>query len=167
VVSEARIPSLFSFLPAEKPGVPCSTMKAVTLLLVRTSPVRASITATFPLLPCVIQFLVPFSTHSSPSLVAVQRILPASLPVLASVRPQAPIHWPLASLGRYFFFCSSLPKAMICPVHRELCAATERPIEPHTLAISLMTVTYSKYPRPEPPYSAGTSTPIKPSSPIL
>src|SRR5690606_19559377 len=142
--SEARMPSLFSFLPAVKPGVPCSTMKAVTLLGVRGSPVRASTTATLPLLPCVIQFFVPFRTQPSPSRVAVQRILPASEPVLASVRPQAPIHSPEASFGRYFRFCSSLPKYRMWPVHSELWAATDKPIEPQTFATSETTVTYSK-----------------------
>src|SRR5690606_29612578 len=109
-VSEARIPNLFSFLPALKPGVPLSTINAVTLFLVLGSPVRASTTATSPLIPCVIQFLVPLIIQSSPSRVATQRILPASEPVLASVSPQAPIHSPVASLGKYFAFCSSLPK---------------------------------------------------------
>ena len=40
VVSLARIPSLFSFLPAAKPGVSRSTINAVLLFLVRGSPVR-------------------------------------------------------------------------------------------------------------------------------
>src|SRR5690606_22559129 len=143
-VSEARMPNLFSFLPAENPGVPFSTINAVTLLLVLGSPVLAKTTATSPDLPCVIQFFVPFKIQSSPSRVAIQRMLPASLPVLASVSPQAPIHSAVASLGKYFFFCSSLPKYKIWPVHKELWAATDKPILEQTFAISETMVTYSK-----------------------
>src|SRR5690606_35902380 len=100
-VSLARIPSLFSFLPAENPGVPLSTTNAVELFRVRGSPVRQITTATSPLLPCVIQFFVPLITHSSPSFTAVHFMLPASLPVFASVNPQAPSHSPVARRGRY------------------------------------------------------------------
>src|SRR6516164_2820942 len=108
-VSLARIPSLFSFFPPRNPGVFLSTTKAVELLLVLGGPVRATTTVTSLLSPWVIQHLVPLMTQSSPSLVATHFILAASLPVLASVRPQDPIHSALASFGRYFFFCSSLP----------------------------------------------------------
>ena len=50
-VSLARIPSLFSFLPAVKPLVSLSIIKAVQLFFVRGSPVLAINTATSPLLP--------------------------------------------------------------------------------------------------------------------
>jgi hypothetical protein len=80
--------------------------------------------------------LVPFNIQWSPSFTAVVFILPASLPVLASVKPQAPKYSAVANLGKYFFFCSSLPNAKIWPVQSELCAAKDNPIEPHTLAIS-------------------------------
>src|ERR1035437_6060346 len=90
---------------------------------------------------------------------------PESEPVPVSVKPHAPIHSAVANLGRYFFFCSSLPNAKICPVHKELCAAIESPIEPHILLSSTIAVTYSVYEKPEPPYSVGTTTPIKPSFP--
>ena len=112
-VSLARIPSLFSFFPPLKPGVPFSTMKAVALPLVLGSPVRQIRTATSPVLPWVIQFFVPLITHSFESLVAVHRIFPASLPVLGSVNPQAPIHSAVANFGKYFLFCSSFAKVMI------------------------------------------------------
>src|SRR5690606_22897414 len=140
----ARMPNLFSFLPPRNPGVPRSTMKAVELFFDRGSPVRVITTAISPLMPCVIQFFVPLITHSLPSFFATHFILPASLPVLGSVRPHAASHSPDASRGKYFFFCASLPKARICPVPRELCAARLRPTEPHTLAISWMISTYSK-----------------------
>src|SRR4249920_3924967 len=143
-VSLARIPSLFSFLPPMKPLVPRSTTNAVELSFVRGSPVLAITTATSPVLPCVIQFLVPLMIQLLPSLVAVHFILPASLPVFGSVNPHAPIHSADASLGRYFCFCSSLPKLRIWPVQSELCAAILSPIEPQTFEISSITVLYSK-----------------------
>src|SRR5262245_40920156 len=40
-------------------------------------------------------------------------IEPGSDPWLGSVRPKQPIHSPLASLGRYFFFVSGLPNSKI------------------------------------------------------
>jgi SpoVK/Ycf46/Vps4 family AAA+-type ATPase len=60
-VSDARMPSLFSFLPAKNPGVPLSTIKAVIPLLSSSFPVRVKTTATSPEIPWVIQFLVPFN----------------------------------------------------------------------------------------------------------
>src|SRR5574341_652556 len=48
--------------------------------------------------------------------------------------------------------------------HSDVCAATEIPTEPSTRDNSSMTVAYSTYPRPAPPYSSGKITPIKPSS---
>src|SRR5580692_1408332 len=137
------MPSLFSFFPPLNPGVPLSTMKAVALLRVRGPPVLATTTTVLPLMPWVIQFFVPLSTHSSPSLTAVQLILPASLPVPASVSPHAPSASPEARAGRYFCFCASDPHARMWPVQRELWAARLNPIPPHTLEISTMIVTYS------------------------
>src|SRR5687768_15334497 len=101
------MPSLFSFLPAVKPGVPISITNAVELFFVLGSPVRQTTTATLPLFPCVIQFFVPLMIQSSPSFTAVHFIFPASLPVFASVNPHAPIHSAVASLGNHLFFCSS------------------------------------------------------------
>ena len=143
-VSLALMPNLFSFFPPLKPGVPRSTINAVELSFALGSPVRQTTTAISPDLPWVIQHLVPFNTQWLPSFTAVVFILPASLPVLASVKPHAPKCSAVANLGKYFFFCSSLPKVKIWPVHNELCAASDNPIEPHTLAISCITTLYSK-----------------------
>src|SRR5258706_3105611 len=142
-VSLARIPNLFSFLPPLKPDVPFSTTNDVALFFARGSPVRQTTSATSPLFPCVIQFLVPLITQSFPSFTATHFILPASLPVLGSVNPQAPIHSAVASFGKYFFFCSSLANDSICPEQSELCAATLSPIEPQTLSISSIIALYS------------------------
>ncbi len=40
-------------------------------------------------------------------------MLPGSEPWFGSVRPKQPIHSPLASFGRYFCFCTSVPKTKI------------------------------------------------------
>src|SRR5437588_985077 len=144
VVSLARIPSLFSFFPADNPAVPRSTINAVELFFALGSPVRQITTATSLLFPCVIQLLVPPMIQSFPSLTAVHFILPSSLPVVGSDNPHAPIYSQVASFGRYLFFCSSLANERICPVHKELWAATDSPIEPHTFDICWMISLYSK-----------------------
>ena len=61
-VSEARIPSLFSFFPAVNPGVPFSTTNAVTPRESPFSPVLAITTAIEEEIACVIQFFEPFNT---------------------------------------------------------------------------------------------------------
>src|SRR5690349_6452636 len=130
------MPSLFSFLPAANPAVPFSTIKDVMPRVFPFSPVRTITTATLPDLPCVIQDLVPLITQKSPSRVAVHIILAASEPVPGSVNPHAPIHSPVASLERYFFFCTSFPNSSICPEQSELCAAVDKPMLPQIFAIS-------------------------------
>ena len=40
-------------------------------------------------------------------------MLPGSEPWFGSVSPKQPIHSPLASFGRYFCFCASLPNSKI------------------------------------------------------
>ena len=54
----------------------------------------------------VIKFLQPFKIQLSPSFIAVVAIPPASEPVLCSVKPQAPIHSPVANLGNHLSFCN-------------------------------------------------------------
>src|SRR6185436_10933204 len=115
-VSLARMPNLFSFLPPLKPGVPFSTTNAVALSRVLGAPVLHITTATSPLLPCVIHDFVPLITQWSPSRTAVHFIFPASLPVLGSVKPQAPIHSAVASFGSHLAFCDSFAKLRMWPV---------------------------------------------------
>src|SRR5207245_7193906 len=109
--------------------------------------------------------LLPLSTQPAFVLAALMRALPASDPEDGSVRPHAPMYSPVASLLTYFFFCASLPKRKIWFEHSEVCAATIRPTEPSTRESSSMAVTYSTYPMPAPPSSAGKTTPIRPSLP--
>ena len=90
------MPSLFSFLPAAKPGVPArdherrdaaAALRAIGHRHRRRSCRRCA--------PCVMNCLLPVRTQSSPSRRAVVRIAPASLPALASVSAQAPMISPL------------------------------------------------------------------------
>ena len=61
-VSEQRTPSLSSFLPGRKPGVPRSTMKAEMPFLPLLLSVTAMITAVSATRPLVMKVLEPFST---------------------------------------------------------------------------------------------------------
>ncbi len=89
LVSLARIPSLSSFLPARNPGVPRSTMNAEMPRLPFARVVTAITTMRSPVLPCVMNCLVPLMTQPSPSRTARVCIDAASLPDDASVSPQA------------------------------------------------------------------------------
>src|SRR6266567_847413 len=109
--------------------------------------------------------LVPFRTQFPPRRTAVMRALPASEPEEGSVSPQAPMNSPLASLGIYFFFSASLPARKMWFEQSDVCAATMIPTEPSTRESSSIAVTYSTYPIPAPPSSAGNTMPISPSLP--
>jgi len=100
VVLEERIPSLFSCLPTENPGLSLETKKAEIPLAPFSRSVlkKAMMTSAKP--PFVVKFLVPLRTKVSPSRTAVARIAPGSLPAPASVSEKHPSHSPDASLGR-------------------------------------------------------------------
>ena len=66
LVSLARMPSLFSFLPADIPGVPCSTMKAEMPRCPFVRSVTAMTTMTPPILPWVMKVFAPLITQHSP-----------------------------------------------------------------------------------------------------
>ena len=136
LVSLARIPSLFSFLPARMPAVPRGTMKAEMPRLPLARSVTAITTITPPILPWVMNVLAPLRTQVSPSRTATVRVPAASLPADGSVRPQAPSISPLASGGRKRAFCASVPNIAMCAEHRPLCAATLRATAGHTRASS-------------------------------
>ena len=63
-----------------------------------------------------------------PGATAVVRIPAASLPALASVRPQAPSTSPRTSRGRYGAFWRSSPNIAMCDAQSPLCAATDSAI---------------------------------------
>ena len=72
----------------------------------------------------VIQLLIAIDDQSLPSPVVHLHIAG----IRSGIRfgePQALIHSAVASLGRYFFFCSSFPNCSILDQYRELWAATE------------------------------------------
>src|SRR5690606_33335697 len=118
-------------------------MKAVTPWLSPFSPVRTMTTATSPLIAWVINVLDPFMTQYSTSSTAVVVKPPASDPEPVSVNPHAPINSALANFAKYFCFCLSLAQHKIWLVHKDLCAATDKPMEPQTLEISSNMVIYS------------------------
>ena len=95
-VSEARMPSLFSFLPGRKPAIPFSRTKAETLRWRGPSgSVTAKTTQTSPTLPWVVKVLAPLSTQPPSTFSARVRVPAASEPAPGSVRLQAPIFSPL------------------------------------------------------------------------
>jgi hypothetical protein len=97
-----------------------STMNAVIcffgLPFTIASGVRAITTISSARVPFVHQSFSPFSTKNLPSSVgvAVVRMFAGSLPASTSVRANAEIA-PFANRGRYFFFCSSVPKSLSGP----------------------------------------------------
>src|SRR5580704_5712610 len=98
-VGEQRIPSLFSFLPVRKPGVPFSMMNAEIPWEEPARSVTAITTSTSATCALVVNVLLPLSTQQSPSRTAEVRVWPASEPDSGSVSDHAPIHSPEASLG--------------------------------------------------------------------
>ncbi len=66
LVSLARIPSLSSFLPADIPAVPCSTMNAETPRCPLVRSVTAITTITEPTFPWVMKCFDPLITQASP-----------------------------------------------------------------------------------------------------
>src|SRR5699024_2987655 len=83
-----------------------------------------------------------------------------------SVNAYAASNSPVASFGKYFFFCSSLPKNTIGSEPIPTCApcVIEKPPAREIFSVTTEELILS---RPSPPYSSGTSTPNKPSSPAF
>ena len=92
-----RIPSLSSFLPRLKPGVPFSTMNALIPLCFKLLSVVAKTTAQSASCAFVIQHFSPFNIQASPSSRAVVLAAPASLPFPGSLKPKQPIFSPEAN----------------------------------------------------------------------
>ena len=98
------------------PGQSTSTMKAVicrfSLPLTILDGVRAITTRSSARVPLVHHSFSPFRTKALPSSVGVAKVdmLAGSEPAWVSVRAKAEIA-PRASRGKYFFFCSGVPKS--------------------------------------------------------
>ncbi len=109
-VSLARMPSLFSLLPGQKPAVPFSTIRAE----IPCGPFEASVTAmathTSAWPPLVVNVFAPFSTQPPSRRSALVRVPPASEPASGSVSAQQPSFSPRASGTTYRRLCSSPPK---------------------------------------------------------
>ena len=112
-VSDERTPSLSSFFPDRKPGVPRSTTTAEMPFFPFARSVTVITTAISAIPPLVMKFFEPFSTRQSPSRTAVVRMPPASEPDPGSVSPQQPTFSPAASGARKRRFCSSLPARLM------------------------------------------------------
>ena len=102
-VSEALIPKFIFLFAGFKSGVPLSTTKAVMPRESSNSCSRKNYCniSAFSIWWSV---LCSIQDPKSPSCFATQRILKASLPVLASVSPHAPIHSPVEACSGIFVF---------------------------------------------------------------
>lgn len=114
-VDEARMPSLSSFFPNESPGVGMGTRKALMPLFCKDLSVLAKTTVAEASQQLVIQALVPFRTHESPSARAVVEAAPASLPFPGSLRAKQPILSPLVKGVIHCCFCSLEPNFRMGP----------------------------------------------------
>ncbi len=104
-VIEARSENLPSILGALSPFMPFSSMKP----RMTPSSVLAQTTKTSAIGELEIHILAPLSTQPPSTFLARVFMPPGSEPWSGSVRPKQPIHSPVASLGRYFLRCSSVP----------------------------------------------------------
>ena len=105
----ALMPILSKMLPTLNPFMVFSTIN----VLIPFAPALLSVTAKTMMMPAlgplVIKVLSPFIMYLFPFRTAVVCMAPRSEPALGSVPAKAPIFSPLARMGRYFFFCSSVP----------------------------------------------------------
>mmetsp|Transcript_600 Transcript_600/g.1858 ORF Transcript_600/g.1858 Transcript_600/m.1858 type:complete len:258 (+) Transcript_600:909-1682(+) len=167
-VFEHLMPIFFSGAPDVTPAIDRSTMNAVMWFLVglagsAVSGVAANTVKTSAMPPFEIQILDPLMTQSSPSLTALVVTLFASEPVPGSVSANAATYSPVASFGRYFCFCSSLPKRRIPlkPIDWWAPIAMDRPRSDPIISPRRA---YAEFERPRPSSSVGTCRPISPSS---
>ena len=90
---------------------------------------------------------------------------PASEPDPGSVSAKQPTPSPRASGGTKRARCSSVPNCRIGSEHAEVWTATVTPTPASARESSSSTRMYERKSAPAPPYSSGTQTPIRPSSP--
>src|SRR3954470_5708570 len=160
VVEEPSSPSLCSSLPLLTPGKPRSTMKAENAspsTLAKTMKRSAK-----P--PLVIHIFSPLRTKlPSACFVALARAPSASDPEPDSLSAYAPTISPETSPGRYFCFCSSVPKHRIGVIASPVCAPNgvakdaDRPTASPTTSEDTL-------PRSSPPHS---SSPDDSGAPVV
>ena len=167
-VSDARIPSLFSFLPTRMPGLSSSTMKAEMPRFPLARSVTAIRMATAPTDAFVMKFFEPFSTHWLPSRTAVV-FVPARIRSGLGLR-QAPGREPLSRRQlRHVLPPLGLGAELVEVVRAEAVVGRERKGDRRIHARDLFDdrgVVHVGQ-SPAPPYSSGKRTPRKPSSPSL
>src|SRR3984957_12529392 len=159
-----RMPILFSSAPMVNPGVLRSTTKAENL-----SPstfAKTMKTSANP--PLVIHIFWPLRIQLLPSGERTARVREASEsePACGSDRQYAASNSPVAILGRYFFFCSSVPKLEmgIVPMPVVPPNATAKAAYTLLFAVSPVAATLSSS---EPPYASGIPAPSRPISPAF
>src|SRR5690606_5607356 len=108
-VSEQCCPIFSSRFETIYPGLSVGTKKHEIPFLPADLSVTANTSAIWACLPVVINCLVPFNTHSSPSRSALHSSALASEPACGSVTQKQPSHSPVASLVKYCCFCASVP----------------------------------------------------------
>jgi len=91
----------------------------------------------------------------------------ASEPACASVRQNAPNHWPLAIGRKNVSFCHASPNRSIGPQPTELVTEIMVDVAPSPTAISSSATAAAKVSKPAPPHSVGTVMPYSPNSPSL
>ena len=116
-VTDARSASLPSILGALSPFMPFSKMKPP----MTPSSSFAHTIKTSAKGELLIQFLAPLRLNPPSTVRARVTMLPGSEPWSGSVRPKQPMYSPVASFGKYFCFCSSLPNSLIGCITRLDC----------------------------------------------
>src|SRR3954454_548870 len=113
---DARRPTLPWIFGALRPFMPLSRMKPRMSLSS-----FAQTTNTSAIGELEIQVLPPVSDGPPDTFFARVCTEPGSEPWLGSVRPKQPIHSPVASLGRYFLRCASVPNSKIGSITSDDC----------------------------------------------
>ncbi len=106
----------------------------------------------------------PLMTKSSPSVLAVVCVPPASDPAFGSVNPNAPNDSPVQIGVKYFCFCSSVPNKFSGAPPNEIWAEYVIPVEAHARLNSSVTIAKLTVSAPPPPYCSGNGKPIIPIS---
>ena len=106
----------------------------------------------------MIQFLVPVTTHSSPSRTARVIIPPGSEPASGSESANAGVHSPEAQRGRKRCLSSSVPNRLIGSVPSS-CTISISALEAHARATSSIATLSISVPVPVPPYSSPNGSP--------
>ena len=108
----------------------------------------------------MIQFLVPVTTHSSPSLTARVIMPPGSEPASGSESANAGDHSPDAHLGRKRCLSSSVPNSLIGSVPSSWIIRISA-LEAHARAISSTATLSISVPVPVPPCSSSNGSPSR------